>query len=118
MTPRSTITAVADRLHRAAEDGVPIKPIRDDLEAGGLAAAYAVQRHNQDRAVAAGRRIVGRKVGLTSIAVQQQLGVDSPDFGVIFADMCDAAGDEIAARAVMQPKVEAEVALVLGPLHR
>ncbi|HWL42107.1 MAG TPA: fumarylacetoacetate hydrolase family protein [Ilumatobacter sp.] len=110
----STVAAVADRLHQAAEQRLPTKPVRDELAVGGLAAAYAVQRHNQDRAVAAGRRIVGRKVGLTSLAVQRQLGVDSPDFGVIFADMCDMDGDEVLTGSVLQPKVEAEVALVVG----
>ncbi|MBL7487653.1 2-keto-4-pentenoate hydratase [Frankia sp. AgB1.9] len=110
----STVGVAAERLAAAERAGVPCAPVRDLFAPADLAAAYAVQRVNVERGVAAGRRIVGRKTGLTSKAVQRQLGVDQPDFGALFADMCVADGDEIPARRLLQPKVEAEVALVLG----
>jgi 2-keto-4-pentenoate hydratase len=104
---------VAKRLRQAAETGVAIPPIRDELASGGVAAAYAVQKANTDHYVAAGRRLVGRKIGLTSKSVQKQLGVDSPDFGMLFADMALYDGEEVTLGKVLQPKVEAEVAFVL-----
>jgi len=108
------IRTAADRLHTAATSGVPTAPIRDLLEAGDAAAAYAVQAINTERALAAGRRLVGRKIGLTSLAVQKQLGVDQPDYGMLFADMARPEGLDIPLADVMQPKVEAEIAFVLG----
>lgn len=81
----------------------------------GLAQAYQVAEINTlARLVEPGRRIVGLKVGLTSRAVQQQLGVDQPDFGVLFDDMEYLDGDSIRIDRLIQPKVEAEVALVVG----
>ena len=107
------IQAVAARLRQAAETGKAIPPIRDELQSGGIAAAYAVQQANTEHYLAQGRRLVGRKIGLTSKSVQKQLGVDSPDFGMLFADMAVADGEEVPLGKVLQPKAEAEVAFVL-----
>jgi 2-keto-4-pentenoate hydratase len=108
------IQQVADALDQAARSGVPIAPIRSLLPEGDLAAAYAVQQINTERALHQGRRLTGRKIGLTSLAVQKQLGVDQPDFGMLFADMACGDGEEIAWARLMQAKCEAEVALVLA----
>ena len=113
-TSSEAIREAADRLHAAAKSGTPTAPIRDLLEAGDAAAAYAVQQINTERALAAGRRLVGRKIGLTSLAVQKQLGVDQPDYGMLFADMARPEALDIPLADVMQPKVEAEIAFVLG----
>lgn len=107
------IREAADRLADAATSGVPCAPVRDLLGDTDVAAAYAVQTLNVDRAVATGRRIVGRKIGLTSPVVQAQLGVDQPDFGALFADMEVGDGINIDVTGLMQPRAEAEVALVL-----
>jgi len=108
---------IAETLWRAREGGTPCAPVRDAIAALGgnaLDAAYAVQQINTDRQLASGRRLVGRKIGLTSKAVQTQLGVDQPDFGMLFDDMSIADGEEIAMSRTQQPKVEAEIALVLA----
>jgi 2-keto-4-pentenoate hydratase len=111
--PQQTIESAAARLRLAAETGVAIPPLRDELAEGGVGAAYAVQRANTEHYLKQGRRPVGRKIGLTSKSVQKQLGVDSPDFGMLYADMALYDGEEVALGRVMQPKVEAEIALVL-----
>lgn len=111
------LDAVAEQLWQAAANRSPIPPVREQIEAAAsgdlVAAAYAVQQSISQRRLQAGGRLVGRKIGLTSKAVQKQLGVDSPDFGALFADMAVGDGEEIAWSRVLQPKAEAEVALVL-----
>lgn len=109
-----TIHAAADRLRQATRTKTPCEPVRDLIGRDDVSTAYAVQKVLVGERVAAGGRVVGRKIGLTSPAVQQQLGVDRPDFGVLFADMEVADGGVVGAGALLQPKVEAEVAFVLG----
>lgn len=109
----AVLQRLAASLRQAAQDGQPVAPLRDDLAAMGEAGAYAVQDINTQHALAAGRRLSGRKIGLTSKAVQQQLGVDAPDFGMLFADMELAPDEPVVLGRVLQPKVEAEVAVVL-----
>ncbi|MEW1699658.1 MULTISPECIES: fumarylacetoacetate hydrolase family protein [unclassified Streptomyces] len=107
------VTAAAERLDLARRTGVPCDPVRDLLPPGDLDTAYAVQSLLTERRLAEGRRITGWKVGLTSAAVQRQLGVDTPDFGALFDDTAVPDGAELPWGAVLQPKAEAEVALVL-----
>lgn len=117
MTPSSisdyqTERAVA-RLTEAVLLRVPCLPVRD-LIAQDEVAAYAVQRAGIARRVADGARVVGHKIGLTSPAVQQQLGVDQPDFGVLLDEMAHADGTAVPIDLFLQPRVEAEVAFVLA----
>lgn len=109
-----TLSKWADQLYQAEQNQRAIEPILDQLPEGSTVdTAYAIQNLNTDRALIQGRRLVGRKIGLTSIAVQKQLGVDSPDFGMLFADMAYGDGEQIPTENLIQPKVEAEIALVL-----
>lgn len=104
---------LAARLRAAYRDGA-VPPLRDGLDPVDVDGAYAVQTINTRYWEAQGRRIVGRKAGLTAEAVQQQLGVDQPDFGVLFNDMEVADGGALSSKRALQPKAEAEIAFVLG----
>jgi len=108
------IAAAADRLRHAAETGTACAPVRDLIGRNDLRAAYGVQERLTAARVRSGARVVGRKIGLTSAAVQQQLGVDQPDLGMLFDDMAYADGATVPAGRFLQPRVEAEVAFILG----
>jgi 2-keto-4-pentenoate hydratase len=110
------IERAARVLREAYETGKPCPPLRDELlPAGDVEAAYAVQQAQVVRwTVTDGRRRVGAKIGLTSRAVQESFGVYQPDFGVLFADMAVPDGAEVDPARLLQPRVEAEVAFVLG----
>jgi 2-keto-4-pentenoate hydratase len=104
----------AERILRAYSTLTPCAPLRDLLGETDVAAAYAVQDHNTRQWLSEGRRLVGRKIGLTAKSVQQQLGVDEPDYGMLFADMAAADGEEIVTASLLQPRVEGEVAFRIG----
>jgi 2-keto-4-pentenoate hydratase len=118
----ASATAAVERLERAMRTRVPCNAVRELIGTDDIKLAYDVQRQLTERRVAEGGRIVGRKIGLTSPAVQRQLGVDRPDFGVLFADMDVSDLAEVPFERLLQPKIEAEVAFVLradlteGPL--
>jgi 2-keto-4-pentenoate hydratase len=112
MSYTATREDIAQRL-RDAYRGIPVPPLRDGLSPQDSASAYAIQEINARYWQNQGRRIVGHKVGLTARAVQVQLGVDQPDFGVLFEDMQIPDAGFLLPSAVLQPKAEAEVALVL-----
>ena len=107
------VEAIAARLRTAYERGA-IAPLRDGLEPSDGELAYAVQAVNTDFWTKSGRTVVGHKIGLTAAAVQKQLGVSQPDFGVLFGDMQLQDGGVLDFTKCISPRVEAEVALVLA----
>lgn len=111
----STTHEAAQAIREARAQRRTIARVSETHGIAGLAQAYQVAEINTTARLAEpGRRVVGLKVGLTSKAVQQQLGVDQPDFGMLFDDMEYLDGDAIPMARLIQPKVEAEVALVVG----
>lgn len=108
------VAQAATRLAEAARTRIPCRPVRDLLGETDIDLAYAVQQRLTDGRLAAGARVVGRKIGLTSTAVQAQIGVDRPDFGVLFDDMDVTGLPEVPSSRLLQPKAEAEIAFVLG----
>jgi 2-keto-4-pentenoate hydratase len=110
----SVVAAAAERLWQAQATRTPCAPVRDLVEVPAVDTAYAIAQANVARIVAErGWRLNGHKIGLTSPAVQRQLGVDRPDFGVLFAELAHTSGEEVPVTDLLQPRVEAEVALVL-----
>ena len=110
MASRDAIDAAVERLATALETRVPCAAVRDLIGTDDLPAAYAVQQGLVQRRLASGVTVVGRKIGATSKAVQDQLGVDQPDFGYLLSDMDVSDHDPISMRTLLQPRVEAEVA--------
>ena len=108
------IQAIATALAEARRNRISIQPVTETSPGFDAVSAYAVQEINTRRRLSAGERIVGRKIGLTSPAVQTQLGVNEPDYGMLFDvdDVSDAAS--VSTAELMQPKIEAEIAFVLA----
>jgi 2-oxopent-4-enoate hydratase len=106
--------ALADELWEADRTAKPVAPLTDRHADLGIADAYAIQTINIDRRTAAGQRIIGRKVGLTARPMQELLGVDEPDFGVLTDEMIVEDGDLIDLSRLVQPRVEAELAFVMA----
>lgn len=104
----------AKMLREAQKAKTPIDPLRSEIGIEDIDLAYEIQTINTEYRVESGARIVGKKIGLTSKAVQKQLGVDQPDFGVLFHDMEILNGQSISIKEILQPKIEAEIAFVLG----
>jgi 2-keto-4-pentenoate hydratase len=110
----SQVARAASRLIEAAESHRPCRPVRELFDDQSIDDAYAVQRLVTDKWKGDLGRRVGRKIGLTSPAVQRQMGVDQPDFGVLFAGMAYGDTQPVPSARLIQPRIEAEVAFVLG----
>lgn len=109
----SAIDQHAHDLFGALRNGRTIAPLRDSIN-NDIPTAYAIQDKVVALRLADGERIVGKKIGLTSPAVQAQLGVDQPDYGVLFDNMDMTGKGPIPMELLMQPKVEGELAFILG----
>lgn len=109
------IEALAERLRICRAEGRACAPLTQTHPDITLADAYKISSRNFVRRTAAGDvRSIGRKIGLTSLAVQKQLGVNQPDFGYLTSDMQVANGGTVAAGSLIQGRAEGEVAFVLA----
>lgn len=108
---------IAARLDRAWRTRVPIAPLSESDGLASVETAYAIQAHWTRMRLARGEKIAGRKIGLTSEAIRRQLGVNEPDYGTLWkSSFYPAAGGrvEIPARDFMQPRLEGEIAFLIG----
>ncbi|RLP93402.1 2-keto-4-pentenoate hydratase [Micromonospora sp. BL4] len=112
---KADIEAANRELAEARTTGKPCPPLRGRLLAeGDVESAYRVQQLQSRAWQGQGERRVGAKIGLTSRAVQESFGVFQPDFGMLTDAMAVADGAEVAIDRLLQPRVEAEIAFVLG----
>lgn len=109
----ATPAEIAALLYNARRDGKPVPPVTASHGIANADAAYAIQEINTKRWLGEGRRLVGRKIGLTSKAVQTQLGVGEPDYGMLWGDTAYGEGETISLKRYMQPRIEAEIAFVM-----
>lgn len=111
---RSELTQLADALFQARVNRVACAPLTESFPALTLQDAYTMSDINLKRRCGQGGvRLVGKKIGLTSVAVQKQLGVNEPDFGYLTSDMAVALGGTVSIASLLQARVEGETAFVL-----
>lgn len=111
------IETLARRLDEAAQTHVPIPPLSESESLTSIETAYAIQTRWTEMRTARGEKVLGRKIGLTSQAIQQQLGVDQPDYGNLWDTTFYPAQDgrvQIPAGDFVQPRIEGEVAFLIG----
>ncbi len=107
-------SALAERLLSAYTDRAPIPRITAEQPGLTIDDAYAIQQQQVSAWMQAGDHVRGHKVGLTSKAMQSQLGVDCPDYGRLTASMFLPEGAPIPVDRFLQPRVEPEIAFVMG----
>lgn len=107
-------TELADRLDTAERSRTPIGPLVAAYPDIDVVDAYEIQLINIRRRVESGARVVGHKVGLSSLAMQQMMGVDEPDYGHLLADMEVFEDQPVDTAKFCFPRVEVEVGFVLG----
>ena len=109
----TTAESAAEAIFNARLQRAPIRPIRETFGVRTAADAYAIQNLNTQRHLDSGRILSGRKIGLTAKSVQQQMGVDEPDFGMLWGDTEFMSGARVPSETLIQPRIEGEIAFVL-----
>ncbi|WP_276808088.1 2-oxopent-4-enoate hydratase [Castellaniella defragrans] len=107
------IEELGDELYTAWAERRMVEPLSARHPGMSVEQAYRVQQRMVGRRLAAGARVVGKKIGVTSQAVMDMLGVYQPDFGYLLSDMAVAPGEAISMAGLIQPKAEGEIAFLL-----
>jgi len=114
MLPADTLAALAAELYEARKTRKQVRHFSKRHPDMTIEDGYAIQREWVRRELADGRTIRGRKIGLTSRAMQQSSQIDEPDFAPLMSDMVFAAGTDIPIDRFIAPRIEVELAFVLG----
>lgn len=108
------IQTCGDQLYAAMVNKAPIRPLTGSHPDMSLETAYQISLHMLERRLTAGEKVIGKKIGLTSLAVQTMLGVDQPDFGYLTDAMAFSQGQDMPiSERLMQPRAEGEIAFIL-----
>ena len=113
MMQSDRIQRLADELRDARDAAKAVEKLTNRYPDLSVQDAYAIQLVNIDRRIAAGARIVGKKIGLTSLAMQNMLGVNEPDYGILLDDMVAKETDRIDTKKLIYPRIEGELAFIL-----
>ena len=114
MLPQDTIDRLARELYDARKSRTPVRHFSTRFPGMTIEDGYAVQRAWVQLELADGRTIKGRKIGLTSRAMQQASQIEEPDFAPLMDDMFFEQGSDIQASRFIAPRIEVELAFVLG----
>lgn len=110
----NVIDQIADSLLEAERSKQAVPPLTQQYTGLNVTDAYNVQLEVLKRKLSEGRTVIGKKVGLTSVAMQKMLGVDEPDYGHLLDDMKVENGAKVKVSNLLSPKIEAEIGFVLG----
>ncbi|WP_342387464.1 2-keto-4-pentenoate hydratase [Salinicoccus bachuensis] len=104
---------LGEEIYAAEKNLTPIVPFTETHPDITVEDAYQAQLQYVERRLADGAEVVGKKIGLTSRAMQEMLGVDRPDYGHLLDDMVFSGGETVDAGRFIAPRVEFEIAFVL-----
>lgn len=111
---KQLIQQCGDELYTAMLESTPVRPLTERFSDITIEDAYNISLRMLERRIEAGEKIIGKKIGLTSKAVQNMLGVGQPDFGYLTDKMAFSQGEEMPiSDRLMQPKAEGEIAFIL-----
>ncbi|MET3998448.1 2-oxopent-4-enoate hydratase [Marinobacterium sp. MBR-109] len=111
---KQQIQACGDELYEAMIKRTPVRPLTERFSDITIDDAYHISLRMLERRIEAGERVIGKKIGLTSKAVQNMLKVGQPDFGYLTDSMAFSQGEEMPiSERLMQPKAEGEIAFIL-----
>ena len=103
----------ADKLYSAHRSKIGIPPLTEEDDTLTIDDAYAIQLANVERVVNEGELISGKKIGLTSKGIQEQMGVGEPDYGHLFKSMDCSPEGKVPFDGFLLPKIEGELAFIL-----
>ncbi|MEM3265216.1 MAG: 2-keto-4-pentenoate hydratase [Thermoplasmata archaeon] len=105
---------ISSKLLHAKKEKIPIEPLTETYSNFDIKLAYQIQLIGIENELKQGKKVIGKKIGLTSKPMQTLLGVSEPDYGHLISDMLVAESSFVNLNDLLQPKIEGEIAFILG----